>query len=216
VIGRRLAVFLVAALALLGAAQEAPAGILGLQVSLAPGQRAASAADEGALQLEIAAPVVEVALRASPAGASASLATPLLAADVGTTTRPPKMSVNVGPGPRADRRPPAREAPQGATVARRPVVELAPTASTAAAPTPPPLVTRSAEQPPTAPAPPLPEQAPAGWNNLLSAAQATASGASAALAGLVLIALSLLVVTLRGPAPRLTAPLLSFALQRPG
>ena len=222
---RRVAVFLGAALAMLGAAQAAPAGILGVQVSPVPGHRAQLAADKGALHLEIAAPVGKAGLRASPAGASAAVSTPLLTTEAGLQTGPPRVSLDVAIKPRAEQSSPTpthqvstRRAVKSAQAKPAPAKpdRVSPTFGTTPAPGQAAPAAVDPDPRPLLPPSPLSEPASSGWTDLLSASPTGPGGATVALAGLLLVVLAPLAMTLRGPPRTLRPPRLSFVLQRPG
>jgi hypothetical protein len=201
---------LVAAAALFTTAEAVQAAALGVELPLAPGQ-----AEIGGVGAQIRTPVADVDVRVSPARVSAAVTAP-----------PPSVEVPLPAPPASPAEPPAHGASKGS--AKEPKAHRAPTSRPqhqvrpAASPKP---VT---SEPPSMEAPAASDEAgglvPRSFlpeaafltDESVTATAAGSAGATAALAGLVLVAIGLLSwIALQRPA-RLSPPLLSFALQRPG
>jgi hypothetical protein len=207
---RRAAVLVVAAAAMLSTAQAAPGAALGVELPLAPSQE-----DADGLRAHVETPIAEANVEVTSGRISASVATPAPSSELPlpsppkTAAEPPASSASKGSPsrPKADR---ARTSPRKqntrVTVSERPV---RPDALSVRVPTVPEgsgsLPSRSF----------LPQAAPSA-DDSLAAAAAGSSGAPAALAGLVLVALAFLSWIALQPPRSLSTPLLSFALQRPG
>jgi hypothetical protein len=196
---------------MLGAAQAAQAAALDVKLPPVTGRE-----DAGGLGARVETPVVDVGVQASSGRISVSV------------TAPPPPSVEIPlPGPS---KPAAEPSAPGAAKrdSSRPEKGRAPTddkrrkphTTTSEAPVPPaspsgraPVAAESVGAPPSPSSPP---EATLFAVDSLAAAAAGSSGATAALIGLVLVAIAFLSwIALQLPR-RLSPPLLSFALQRPG
>jgi hypothetical protein len=207
---RRAAVLVATAAAMLSTAQAAPGAALGVELPPAPGQE-----DTASLRAHVGTPIAEADVEVTSGGISASVAAPApsteipLPAPPKTSAEPPASGASKG-SPSRHKTDRARTSPRKqktrTTVSERPG---GPEHVSVRMPTMP-------ESPGSLPSRSfLPEAAPSA-DESLAAAAAGSSGAPAALAGLVLVAIaSLSWIALQRPR-RLSPPLLSFALQRPG
>lgn len=200
---------LAAAAGLFTTAEAVQAAALDVELPLAPGQ-----AEIGGAGAQIRTPVADVDVQVSPGRISAAMTTP-----------PPSVEVPLPAPPTPPAEPPAHDTSKGST--KEPKAHRAPTSRrqhqvrpvVSAKPVAPdrPSVQTPADQDEAGGLVQrsfLPE---AGFVTDESVTTAAGSaGATAALAGLVLVAIGLLSwIALQQPA-RLSPPLLSFALQRPG
>jgi hypothetical protein len=197
---------LAAAAALFTTAETVQAAALDVELPLAPGQ-----AEIGGAGAQIRTPVADVDVQVSPGRVSAAMTTPPPTVEVPLPTppaEPPAHDASKGSAkePKAHRAPTSRRQHQV-----RPVVSAKPVAPDR------PSVQKPADQDEAGGLVPrsfLPEAAFVTDESVTTAAGS--AGATAALAGLVPVAIGLLSwIALQRPA-RLSPPLLSFALQRPG
>lgn len=205
----RVAALVAATAAMLSTAQAAPAAGLDVKLPLVPGQ-----GDTGGLEAHVGAPAADLGVQVSARHVSASVTTP-----------DPSIELPV-PAPKSPAGPSApqtsKAAPRGAKADRdptsgkqqqvRPVTSERPVEPEGAS-------GRMATAPESTGAPPPRSFLPEAVLSADTSVAATAPGppaATPALAGLVLIAVSLLSwIALQRPRS-LSPPLLSFVLQRPG
>ena len=196
----RRAAVLAAILTVLGTAQSAPAGILGVKVS-------ASVDKANGARVSVAAPPAAADVAVSTSEVSARVEAPPVGLDV--TLRKGTPSVSKAPGGTVDRS--ARNPkPRPRKPAAAPDVAVAAESprSNRGDPAQPPIDPTFRSFPP--------ELAPAGASSSLAAPPIGSAGAPAALAGIVLVVVALLSWTAVACEPRVRPPLLSFALERPG
>jgi hypothetical protein len=200
---------LAAAAALFTTAEAVQAAALDVELPLAPGQ-----AEIGGAGAQIRTPVADVDVQVSPGRVSAAMTTP-----------PPTVEVPLPAPATSPAEPPAHDASKGS--AKEPKAHRAPTSRRQHQVRPAASPKRDTSEPPSVRAPAaqdeagglvprsfLPEAAFVTDESVTTAAGS--AGATAALAGLVLVAIGRLSwIALQRPA-RLSPPLLSFALQRPG
>ena len=208
---RRAAVLVATAAAMLSTAQVAPAAALDVKLPSLAGRE-----DAGVLGARVETPVAEVDVQVSSGRISASVTAPPPSIEIPLPSPPksaaePPASGASSASPsrsKSDRAQPSRKHRKAPTaVSQRPVRPDRPTAPVSVAP-------ESAGDLPLGSF--LPEAAPSSPDASSAAATAASSGAPAALAGLVLVAIAFLSwIALQRPR-RLSPPLLSFALQRPG
>ena len=207
---RRAAVLVAAAAAVLSTAQVAPAAALDVKLPSLTGRE-----DSGALGARAETPVAEVDVQVSSSRISASVTTPPPSLEIPVPGSPKPAAEPSAPGAakRDSSRPEKGRAPTNearrkprTTVSEAPVPREGPSGRVPAAP-------ESIEGLPSPSSPP--EAAIFADDSVVTAASGS-SGAPAALAGLVLVAIAFLSwIALQRPR-RLSPPLLSFALQRPG
>lgn len=214
----RAAAFLLVAVMAFVLAQTASAAGLGLSVGVQGGALNAS--------VDIATPAAEASVQASVGVAvpsvSAAVETGTVAARADVAARPPAASGPPAPAGRARTDPgPGTKGPnhRDRTPRDRSVVAGASTGGAARPLEPPaPLATRAAQTgtPPDVDLAPLPERSTSGWGDSVQAAAAGISGSPAALAGLLLVVVSLIVRPVPGARSAPRPSLHSFVLQRPG
>lgn len=206
---RRAAVLVATAAAMLSTAQVAPAAALDVKLPSLTGRE-----DAGVLGARVETPVAEVDVQVSSGRISASVTAPPpsieipLPSPAKSAAEPPSGASRASPSrSKSDRAQPSRKHRKAPTaVSQRPVRPDRPTAPVSVAP-------ESAGDLPSRSF--LPEAARSA-DASSAAAAAASSGAPAALAGFVLVAIAFLSwIALQRPR-RLSPPLLSFALQRPG
>jgi hypothetical protein len=209
-VSRRRAAVLAAVVAMLSAAPAAPAATLDVPLPLGSGQEETSG-----IGAHVDTPVASVDLRASSGRVSTSITAPPPQIEI-----PPPASTAEPSLPGASKSPPSRakadrlaarrnhqQKPVRSSASDRPVPPDPPSGRISAAP---------AEEVGGLPSPSfLPEASPS-TDGSLSAATAASAGATAALTGLVVVAIGLLSWIALQRARTLSPPLLSFALQRPG
>lgn len=206
----RVAALAAATAAILSTAQAAPAAALDVKLPLVPGQ-----GDTGGFGARVGTPVADVDVQVSARHVSAAVTTREPSIEIPVPAphespaepAAPDASKGAAGGHKADRARTSRKQQQVRRVAsKRPVKPEGPSARLPAAPEG------------TGALPPrsfLPEAALSA-DEAVAATAAGPPGATPALAGLVLVAVSLLSwIALQRPR-RLSPPLLSFALQRPG
>jgi hypothetical protein len=214
----RAAVFLlVAATAFVLAQAASAAEQLGLSVDVERGTVSASvdiatpqANASEAASVDQAAPSVSAAVETGPA-----------AVRVDAGGRPPTASQPAGPDRRARMDPGTHRKGPGHLDTRphdRPVVAASPESAISALEAPAPLVTRAAGTRPPSDVglASLPERSAGGWGASVEAAATGISGSPLALAGLLLVAFSLVFRSVLGAVPAPRPSLHSSVLQRPG
>jgi hypothetical protein len=209
-VSRRRAAVLAAAVAMLSAAPAAPAATLDVPLPTGPGQEATSG-----IGAHVDTPVAQVEVQASAARVSASVSAPPPQIEIPPPASPAEPSL-----PGASKSPPSRakadrlaarrnhqQKPVRSSASDRPVRPDPPSGRTPGTP---------AEEVGGLPSRSfLPEASPSA-DGSLTAAAAGFAGATAALTGLVVLAIGLLSSIALQRARTLSPPLLSFALQRPG
>jgi hypothetical protein len=181
-------------------------GTVSASVDIATPQANASEA----ASVDPAAPSVSAAVETGPA-----------AVRVEAGGRPPTTSEPAGPVRRARMDPGTHRKGLGHPETRphdRPVVAASPESAISALEAPAPLVTRAAGTRPPSDVglALLPERSAGGWGASVEAAATGISGSPLALAGLLLVAFSLVFRSVLGAVPAPRPSLHSFVLQRPG
>ena len=202
----RVAALAAASIAMLGTAHAAPAASLNVELPSVPGQ-----ANPGALRAHVETPVAEADVQVSSGRIAAGVATSDLNVEIPrpVAPKPPGKATTKGTpnGPKVD-----RTSPSGKQQRPRP---SASERSSEPAPEPramPTMDKHAGELPARSFVPEWTWSA----DGPLASAVAGSTAATAALAGLVLVAIAFLSWILRLRPRTLSPPLLSFTLQRPG